>query len=295
MSEIRNRRAPKGKRVAKSYEEKRRVYREYSRAQVEPHRRSPAGRGKREAVDPKRDRRRLWQLTISGAILVLVIAVKLAAPQTLAQYRETLLDLIGHNTDFVAVFSEVGKAVGVEGGISEVLNDAYIAVFGVSEPTSDSSQTSSDTDTAAYSAENTPQNVCLTQQVLGFDFMTPVSGVVTDIFGYRTHPIEGDQKFHYGLDVDAQSGDIICSFADGTVTAVGESSDLGKYLTVLHENDYTTLYAHCSRITASSGQRVKMGDPIAEVGDTGQTTGPHLHFELHRNTTYLNPIYYVSL
>ncbi len=295
MPETRSRRGKKGKRVAKSYEEKRRVYREYSRAQAEPRHRSATGRGKREAVDSKRDRRRLWQLTISGAILVIVIAVKLAAPQTLAQYRETLLDLIGHNTDFVAVFSEVGKAVGVEGGISEVLNDAYIAVFGVSDPTGDPSQTSVDTDTAAYSAETTPENVCLTQQMLGFDYTPPVSGAVTDRFGYRTHPIEGDQKFHYGLDMEAQSGDIICSFADGTVTAVGESSNLGKYLTVLHANDYTTLYAHCSRITASSGQLVKMGDPIAEAGDTGQTTGPHLHFELHRNTTYLNPIYYVSL
>ena len=92
--------------------------------------------------------------------------------------------------------------------------------------------------------------------------------------------------------VDRQS--VIISFADGTVTAVGESSLLGKYVTVLHANNYTTLYAHCSRIMASSGQQVRMGDPIAEVGQTGQATGPHLHFELHLDTVYLNPIYYVA-
>lgn len=64
---------------------------------------------------------------------------------------------------------------------------------------------------------------------------------------------------------------------------------------VAHANGYTSLYAHCSRVTASSGQQVALGDPIAEVGQTGQTTGSHLHFELHQDTVYLNPIYYVQL
>ena len=227
-------------------------------------------------------------MTVSAMILIGVIALKLLAPQSVSRYRETLLDLIGHNTDFVAVFSEVGRAADLDGGIKEVLNDAYVAVFGTADG---GSQTGGDTD---YSAENTPPNVCLTQQVLGFDYVQPVTGTVTDGFGYRDHPIDGDMRFHYGVDMEANSGDVICSFADGTVTAVGESSDLGKYITVLHANGYTTLYAHCSRITASSAQQVKAGDPIAEAGDTGRATGPHLHFEMHRDTTYLNPVYYVS-
>ena len=88
---------------------------------------------------------------------------------------------------------------------------------------------------------------------------------------------------------------MIRSFADGTVTAVGEGSSLGKYVTVLHENGYSTLYAHCSRITASSGQRVRLGDPIAEVGKTGQATGAHLHFELTVNGEYVDPAEYIEL
>ncbi len=295
MSVSAKRKPRRGKRVAKTYAEKRRAYSEYSRAQDSSRQRTGAAHGKREAPDPKRDRRRLWQLAVSAAILITVIAIKLAAPQTLEQYRQTMLSLIGDDTDFVAVFSEVGKAVGAEGGIVEALNDAYVAVFGTSEIDSQNGDGTSAEQTAVYSADTMPDNVCMTQQPLGFDYCVPVAGTLTDSFGYRAHPIDGGTKFHYGLDIDAKSGDVICSFADGTVTAVGESSDLGKYLTVLHDNDYTTLYAHCSRITASSGQQVKMGDPIAEVGDTGQTTGPHLHFELHCNTTYLNPIYYVSV
>ena len=89
------------------------------------------------------------------------------------------------------------------------------------------------------------------------------------------------------------SGDFT-SFADGTVTAVGESSTYGKYCMVAHEGGFTTLYAHCSRITVSSGAAVKRGQQIAAVGETGMATGPHLHFELHRNGTYLNPVYYLA-
>lgn len=78
----------------------------------------------------------------------------------------------------------------------------------------------------------------------------------------------------------------------GTVTAVGDSSQLGNYVTVSHAGAFTTLYAHCSRITASSGQQVALGDPIAEVGETGNATGPHLHFAIQKDTVYLDPAYY---
>ena len=61
-----------------------------------------------------------------------------------------------------------------------------------------------------------------------------------------------------------------------------------------HAGGYSTLYAHCSRVTASSGAAVKKGQKLAEVGETGMATGPHLHFELQKKGTYLNPVYYVA-
>lgn len=131
------------------------------------------------------------------------------------------------------------------------------------------------------------------QEVLGFPYASPVEGVVSSEFGQRIHPIEGGSKFHYGVDIEAPADTVIHSFADGTVSVVGESAALGNYITILHDNGISSLYAHCSRITASYGQEVRMSDPIAEVGQTGQATGPHLHFELCRNGRYLNPIYYV--
>jgi murein DD-endopeptidase MepM/ murein hydrolase activator NlpD len=209
----------------------------------------------------------------------------------LEQFRGQLLDLMGTNTDFVEVFSAVGRAVGTENGIREVLNDAYVAVFGTVE-TEDKHEPAEKN--KIYSEKNIPGNACLSQKILGFSYAAPLTGAVSDGFGYRSHPIEGDNKFHYGLDIEADEGAVITAFADGTVTAVGESSVLGKYVTLQHANGCATLYAHCSRITASSGQQVRTGDPIAEVGQTGQTTGPHLHFELQLDTVYVNPIYYVT-
>ena len=108
------------------------------------------------------------------------------------------------------------------------------------------------------------------------------------------YPAEGEERFHYGVDLAANEGTEILCFADGTVTVVGESSSYGKYCMVEHAGGYSTLYAHCSRITVSSGAAVKEGQKIAEVGETGVATGPHLHFELQKNGTYLNPIYYVD-
>ena len=145
-----------------------------------------------------------------------------------------------------------------------------------------------------YSDKNLPEDVSLEQAILDFDYCTPVCGTLSSPFGYREHPVEGEERFHYGVDLAADTGTAVSCFADGTVTAVGESSSYGKYCIVTHAGGYATLYAHCSRITASSGAEVARGQKIAEVGETGIATGPHLHFELHENGVYLNPIYYVS-
>lgn len=145
-----------------------------------------------------------------------------------------------------------------------------------------------------YSQENLPEGISMEQAMLGFDYCAPVAGTLSSDFGYREHPTEGEERFHYGVDLAADTGTEVRCFADGTVTAVGDSSSYGRYCVVAHQGGYTTLYAHCSRITVSSGTAVKRGQKIAEVGETGMATGPHLHFELQREGTYLNPIYYVS-
>ena len=165
-----------------------------------------------------------------------------------------------------------GEAAQAENGQEQVSNLAYVM----------------------YSNQNLPENVSLEQAILNFDYCVPVNGTLSSDFGYREHPVEGEERFHYGVDLAADTGTEIVCFADGTVTAVGESSSYGKYCMVSHAGGCSTLYAHCSRITVSSGTAVKEGQKIAEVGETGIATGPHLHFELQKDGVYLNPIYYVS-
>lgn len=144
-----------------------------------------------------------------------------------------------------------------------------------------------------YSEENLPEGVSMEQAILDFDYCAPVSGAVSSEFGYREHPAAGEERFHYGIDLAADTGTDVLCFADGTVTAVGDSSSYGKYCIVSHSGGYSTLYAHCSRIKVSADAAVKKGEAIAEVGQTGMATGPHLHFELQQNGVYLNPVYYL--
>lgn len=253
-----------------------------------------AERAKRQQSNSvsRQERGRLWRLGISAVILISAVVIKLFAPQILDTCRDQLLMWIGEDTDFVAAFSAMGRAVGLENNIGDALNDAYVAVFGNAAAEEEEENLSSQ---LVYTAQNLPQQVDMTQHILGFAYASPLCGTLTDRFGYREHPVDAETRFHYGLDIEAKTGDVISAFADGTVTTIGESAELGKYLTILHANGYTTLYAHCSRITASSGQLVKLGDPVAEAGQSGNATGPHLHFELHADTVYLNPIYYVTL
>ena len=147
---------------------------------------------------------------------------------------------------------------------------------------------------ALFADRALPAHTAAEQRILGFDYATPLTGTMTSSFGWRTHPVSGRESFHYGVDLASEEGASICCFADGRVETVGESTELGNYLTVSHDNGFSTLYAHCKRVTAEAGSRVERGEKIAEVGQTGNATGPHLHFEVHEGATYLNPVYYVE-
>lgn len=213
-------------------------------------------RGKREQPASRRGDRHLRQLAVSGVVLLAVVLVKISAPAAMDKCRDKLLDLMGGQTDFRAAFSAVGRAVSGQGAVGQALNDAYTAVFGPQQTVPEGTAAP-----AAYSAETTPGDVCLTQQVLGFAYANPLTGTVTDRFGYRQDPGGSGTRFHYGLDIAADEGAVITAFASGTVTAVGDSAELGNYVTVQHEGGFATCMPHCSRITASSGQQVRPGTP----------------------------------
>lgn len=119
----------------------------------------------------------------------------------------------------------------------------------------------------------------------------PVSGGrYSSYYGYRNNPITKEYAMHTGLDIAVPLGTSIKAAYDGTVKSVGEDGRSGKYILLSHDDGLETLYCHCSEILASQGDVVQRGTAIAKVGSTGWSTGPHLHFEVRRNGTRVDPL-----
>jgi len=118
--------------------------------------------------------------------------------------------------------------------------------------------------------------------------------MVTSEFGYRIDPFTGRHKGHSGIDLAAPQGTPIRAALDGTVLfARYKTTGYGYHLAIDHGGGFVTFYAHCSKILVTEGQAVKAGDIIAEVGSTGRSTGPHLHFEVRINGEIQNPRSYL--
>jgi murein DD-endopeptidase MepM/ murein hydrolase activator NlpD len=112
-------------------------------------------------------------------------------------------------------------------------------------------------------------------------------------FGYRIDPIYKTVKLHAGLDFAAPQGTPIYATADGTVTTAGNTNNgYGNHVVINHGYGYETLYGHMVRVKARSGERVKRGEVIGWVGSTGKSTGPHCHYEVHKNGQKIDPIYF---
>ncbi|MCL1820026.1 MAG: M23 family metallopeptidase [Oscillospiraceae bacterium] len=139
-----------------------------------------------------------------------------------------------------------------------------------------------------------PPNVDFTRHGFDFEHIPVLDGTITSRFGYRSHPVQNEQMFHYGIDIAANSGTEIVSFADGTVASTGKSVTYGNYVLINHADGVATFYAHCDKILVKHGAKVKVGQVIALVGNTGMSTGPHLHFEVRHNGRLLEPVYYTN-
>ncbi|MGK6352314.1 M23 family metallopeptidase [Parapedobacter sp. DT-150] len=112
-------------------------------------------------------------------------------------------------------------------------------------------------------------------------------------FGIRIHPIYKIRKMHAGIDFTAPVGTPIYATGNGKVEAAGPDSGYGRRVIIDHGYSYKTLYGHMSRFTVKAGQQVRRGDLIGYVGSTGTSTGPHLHYEVHKNNKPINPINFI--
>ena len=117
---------------------------------------------------------------------------------------------------------------------------------------------------------------------------------ISSQYGYRTHPISGTRKLHKGLDIAASSGNPVIAAASGTVVKSYFSSSYGNYVVISHGGGLMTAYAHMTRRLVSAGQTVAAGQQVGTVGSTGNSTGPHLHFEVYVGGSTTNPMNYFS-
>jgi hypothetical protein len=120
--------------------------------------------------------------------------------------------------------------------------------------------------------------------------MWPVAGPITSGFGYRYHPILHFGRMHKGIDFGAAWGSPVVAAADGQVSAAGWAGGYGREVQIAHAGGIGTVYAHLSRIVAAPGSYVRQGQLIGYVGSSGLSTGPHLHYEVHRSGVAVNPL-----
>ena len=124
----------------------------------------------------------------------------------------------------------------------------------------------------------------------GTRFIWPLRGRLTSLFGPRTHPIYGTPDFHTGVDIAVPEGTEVHAAAPGTVTWAGTRGGYGLLVIIDHGDGYSTYYGHLSRILVHVGQFVEVGQVIALSGNTGLSTGPHLHFEIRKFGEAINPL-----
>jgi murein DD-endopeptidase MepM/ murein hydrolase activator NlpD len=122
-----------------------------------------------------------------------------------------------------------------------------------------------------------------------------VEGIITSPAGLRNNPVTGKREFHDGIDIACTVGTPVLATRDGFVTAKGWSPSYGNYLRLSFDEGYIAFYAHLQRVTVSVHDPVAQGQQVAYSGNTGRSTGPHLHYSVFKDGQYVNPIALVDL
>lgn len=140
------------------------------------------------------------------------------------------------------------------------------------------------------------KNLKTAAQYVGGEMMWPVPGyyAISSYFGNRLHPISKQYKMHTGIDISSSRGTGLVAAQKGTVVFANWFASYGKAIIIDHGGGYVTLYAHLDSINVSVGQAVDKGEKIGKTGNTGYSTGPHLHFEVRLNGEYVDPLTYVK-
>lgn len=131
------------------------------------------------------------------------------------------------------------------------------------------------------------------QQLTTTPSILPTQGFLSSYFGSRANPFTSAPDFHEGIDITNEIGTPVIAPAAGVVLFAGVKGNYGNVVEIQHDNEITTLYGHLDRIKVKVGQRVNRWDVIGQIGNTGRSTGPHLHYEVHIGDQPVNPLPYI--
>ncbi len=262
----------------------------------------------------------LIQSIVCAVIVLLTLTVKKISPSSFEQLKAQYDRIMSDNMSMQEIWDSVKSVSGfIMTPADQWKAKASAATTEDSESTTKTDEEASDKDSShdnsgtSSNAENVQYesltgeggedldirtataNACFAPFYVTSKVTTPIKGKVTSRFGYRIHPTSGEPSFHTGIDIAAVQGAVIAAAFYGTVREVGYSKSGGNYVLMNHQNGLQTLYCHCSQILVEKGAVIRAGETIALVGSTGDTTGPHLHFEVRINGIRCNPEYILEI
>lgn len=183
-----------------------------------------------------------------------------------------------------------GQKAAAEKAAAEAASAAAARAAAAASAATSGSSSSSTSSSSSSSSGSTSASTATAVSGTGMFNWPSATRTVTSNYGYRVNPVTGVYKLHAGADIGAPMGSAILAAAGGQVVTAEYSSSYGNYVLINHGGGYYTLYAHASALCVSAGQTVCQGQTIAKVGSTGNSTGPHLHFEIRVNGSTVNPL-----
>ncbi|MBR4869051.1 MAG: M23 family metallopeptidase [Clostridia bacterium] len=248
----------------------------------------PPARSKKDSVV----RLALGQITICLFVLVATLGLRLAGGSFYETVRNQYLQRFEETTDLSQIMKPQDEPI-------QTQTDIVVHSSATIQPTpTDLALSGGDSfdDSLALKDDTTMlTNTHYQSELVENAMISPLKGEITSPFGYRIHPVYGTRLFHNGVDIAAAQGTPIQAALSGRVIAAEYNGSYGNYIILDHGNDFCTVYAHCSQLKVLKGDLVSQKDPIATVGSTGVSTGPHLHFEVRRGEERVDPELLVNL
>lgn len=216
-------------------------------------------------------------------------------------YKKAIIDLDKRLEDFTLLAKKLKLMAGITQPADVSMEVAGLGGVSESEANLLSKNSLKDINKLYKSSDNLNNTFKFLEQSFQKQFLllastpsiSPVKGFISSGFGFRRNPFTSISDFHMGIDITAPLGKPVLSAANGMVSFAGFKSGYGNLITIDHGYGIQTNYAHLSKILVKVGQKVKRWDIIGLVGDTGQSTAPHLHYEIVKNNNPVNPLDYM--